>query len=159
EGELLTVHALRRAHQQVLIRRRWRQLEQLLEETEHRCELLLEASRDAIAYVHEGMHIYANEAYRELFGYDDMDELSCMPLVDLVHTQNADDLKRKLKEVSEGKPTSFSAIGEHESGGPFDATLDISTASYEGESCLQIVIRKAAVDNTALQDQVREMAT
>ncbi|MEX0584670.1 MAG: hypothetical protein WEB07_02815, partial [Natronospirillum sp.] len=56
EGELSTVHALRRAHQQVLIRRRWRQLEQLLEETEHRCELLLEASRDAIAYVHEGMH-------------------------------------------------------------------------------------------------------
>ena len=34
-----------------------------LKEAERRCELLLSSSSAAIAYVHEGMHIYANDDY------------------------------------------------------------------------------------------------
>ena len=37
-------------------------------ESEKRCQSLLANSRDAVAYVHEGMHIFANESYMELFG-------------------------------------------------------------------------------------------
>lgn len=152
-------HAVQRAHRQLLIRRRRRELEHMLSEAERRCQLLLEGSRDAIAYVHEGMHIYANEAYRELFGYDDMEELACMPLMDLVFTEKPQQLKAELKKVGKGQETSFKGSGRHESGETFDAMLDISPASWEGESCLQIVIRKAAVDAEALQAKVREMAS
>jgi L-lysine 2,3-aminomutase/DNA-binding NarL/FixJ family response regulator len=35
----------------------------MLVETDRRCQDLLGSSRDAIAYAHEGMHIYANPAY------------------------------------------------------------------------------------------------
>ena len=45
-----------------------------LREAEKRCQLLLDSSVDAIAYVHEGMHIYANRAYLELFGFDDAED-------------------------------------------------------------------------------------
>ena len=45
-------------------RRRRKQAEAALRETEKRCELLLASSRDAIAYIHDGMHIYANAAYK-----------------------------------------------------------------------------------------------
>lgn len=153
------VHAVKRSHAQLLVRRRRRQLEQMLTESERRNQLLLEGSRDAIAYVHEGMHIYANEAYRELFGYDDLDELYSMPLVDLIRTEQSEVLKQQLKKVTAGEPVGFDAIGEHESGETFNARLDISPASYEGEHCLQVVIRKSAVDTTALQEKVREMAS
>ncbi len=43
-------------------RRRRRSAELFLHETEKRNELLLDSSNEAIAYVHEGMHIYANKA-------------------------------------------------------------------------------------------------
>lgn len=153
------VHAVLRAHRNLLSRRRQRELELRLQESQRRCQLLLDESRDAIAYVHEGMHIYANQAYRELFGYDDMEELSCMPLVDLIRTDPPRQLKNELKKVGQGDKTRFRAQGEHESGEPFDATLDISPAAYEGEPCIQIVIRKSNVDAEALQAKVREMAT
>src|SRR5699024_7470295 len=39
-------------------RRRLRRLEVALREVEKRCHALLDNSRDAVAYVHEGMHIY-----------------------------------------------------------------------------------------------------
>ncbi|MCH8550691.1 MAG: EAL domain-containing protein [Natronospirillum sp.] len=152
-------HAILRAHRQLLVRRRRRELEHMLNESERRCQLLLEGSRDAIAYVHEGMHIYANEAYRELFGYDDMEELSCMPLVDLVQTEKPQQLKNELKKVSKGEQAHFQANGQHESGESFEAVLDLSAASWEGEPCLQIVIRKSGVDAAALQAKVQEMAS
>jgi PAS domain-containing protein len=39
-----------------------------MRETERRCDALIASSRDPIAYVHEGMHIRANDAYLEMFG-------------------------------------------------------------------------------------------
>lgn len=153
------VHAVLRSYQQLLVRRRRRQLEQMLTESERRCQLLLDGSRDAIAYVHEGMHIYANEAYRELFGYDDMEDLFSMPIVDLLRTDPPEDLKAQLKKVSSGEKVMFDAVGEHESGETFDAQLEISQASFEGETCIQVVIQNSAVDADALQAKVREMAS
>lgn len=62
--------------------RRQRRLAELsLRETEKRCQLLLDSSVDAIAYVHDGMHIYANRSYIRLFGYEDADDLAAEPMV------------------------------------------------------------------------------
>ena len=43
-------------------------LEKALDEANERAQGLVNSSRDAITYVHEGMHIFANESYLELFG-------------------------------------------------------------------------------------------
>ncbi|MFC3852115.1 EAL domain-containing protein [Salinispirillum marinum] len=153
------VHVVRRAFAQLQIRRQKRTLEHLLTESERRCQLLLNGSKDAIAYVHEGMHIYANDSYRELFGYDDMEELACMPLMDLVHSSPADAIKSELKKVAEGKKVQLNVTGEHESGETFEARLSVSPASYEGEACIQITISKAEVNTEALQARVKELAS
>ena len=63
-------------------RRRRRTLESHLRESEQRCQLLLESSKDAIAYINDGMHIYANQSYMEFLGYDDIDDLICIPVLD-----------------------------------------------------------------------------
>ena len=153
------LHAIKRAFSQLSIRRQKRSLEHMLTESERRCQLLLNGSKDAIAYVHEGMHIYANDTYRELFGYDDMEELSCMPLVDLVSTTPPDALKSQLKKVSTGKTIRLDVEGEHESGERFKARLSVSPASYEGEPCIQITISKEHANNEELQARVREQAS
>ena len=45
-----------------------------LEELQHRYDLLLDSARDSIAYIHEGLHVYANRAYLELLQVTTPDE-------------------------------------------------------------------------------------
>jgi PAS domain-containing protein len=67
-------------------RRSLRRIEAALNESERRCDSLIASSRDPIAYVVDGMHIRANEAYLEMFGYEEFDEIEGLPLLDMVAT-------------------------------------------------------------------------
>jgi len=132
--------------------------EKELHESEKRCQSLLANSKDAVAYVHEGMHIYANEAYLELFGNTDFDELEGMPLIDMVDSNQQGELKQFLREFSQNKNTKNELNLKllHESGESLDGLLEFSRASFEGESCTQILIRSQA-DTTELEQQISYM--
>ncbi len=84
-------------------RRSLRRLEAQVRETERRCDALIESSREPIAYVHEGMHIRANTAYLEMFGYESFDDIEGMSLLDLVAPQHVEGFKQVLKSLSKGE--------------------------------------------------------
>lgn len=130
-----------------------------LKETEKRCQLLLESSVDAIGYVHEGMHIYANPIYMEMFGYDDIEELQCTPIMDLVASEEVSKLKDALKSFKNGKSTDLTTKGQHAEGDTFSIHMDFSSASYEGEPCTQIIIRKDDANNEVLQEKIKEISS
>ncbi|MDZ7809680.1 MAG: PAS domain S-box protein [Arhodomonas sp.] len=77
-------YVVEREHAALQSRRSQRRLEAALRESERRCEALLESSRDAIAYIHDGMHIFANRAYVERFGLSEREEIEGLPLLDLI---------------------------------------------------------------------------
>lgn len=113
-----------------------------LEEAEQRCLLLLEGSNAAIAYVHEGMHIFANATYLEMFGFDDADELLGLPLIDLLEQDTAEALKSVLKQFRqdhEGTTLEFSGKSTH--GDAVQGTMTLAAAEYEGEECIQVTLR------------------
>src|SRR5690606_30933418 len=83
-------------------RRRRRSLDLHLREAEKRCQLLLDSSMDAIAYVSDGMHIYANQTYLDMFGYEDVDDLMGIPLMDTVSDETQEDFKAFFKNFQEG---------------------------------------------------------
>lgn len=66
-------------------------------EVETRHDALLMEASEPIAYVHEGIHTRANPAYARLFGFDEADAVTDMPLMDFVHKDDRDTLKRELK--------------------------------------------------------------
>ncbi len=139
-------------------RRRRKRAEAQLSETEKRCELLLANSRDAIAYIHEGMHIYANHSYLELFGFVSWDELEAMPIMDMISKKNHDSFKDFLKQQSHSPDeTPFDFIGVESTGEEFEGSLSLSRASYDGESCIQVLIANRNVDDEALQEKLREL--
>ena len=78
-------------------RRSLRRLDAQVRETERRCDALIESSRDPIAYVHEGMHIRANPAYLEMFGFEGFEDVEGMSLLDLIAAQHVEGFKRLLK--------------------------------------------------------------
>jgi multidomain signaling protein FimX len=140
---------LRSAGREITARREHRELAALrvqYAEIAERAELLLAASRDAIAYVVDGMHVHVNELYAQLFGYGDVGELESVPLVDLIAAKKQKDFKAALKRyrANPEAQTTIDFTGERADGGQFAGQLVLSTASFEGEPCMQVLVRPAA---------------
>lgn len=138
-----------RAATQFQLRQRLARMEAALQESERRCQLLLDNSRDAIAYVHEGMHLYANASWRERFGIDDPDDIDGLPLMDLVAPASRDDLKtllRNFQSGEEGEQAQQSFDLQALDGTPFEASLRLSTASVDGEPCTQLLLDSSRED-------------
>ena len=140
-------------------RRALRRLEARLRETERRCDALISSSRDPIAYIHEGMHIRANEAYLEMFGFDSFDDIEGLSLLDLVSPQYVNDFKLLLKQLGKGDPppARFELEARSMAGGSFPATLEFATATYEGEACVQVVFRRRDEFDPELAREVEDL--
>jgi diguanylate cyclase (GGDEF)-like protein/PAS domain S-box-containing protein len=139
-------------------RRSLRRLEAQVRETERRCDALIESSRDPIAYVHEGMHIRANTAYLEMFGFESFDDVEGMSLLDLVAPQHVEGFKQLLKGLSKGEapPPRYELEARDINGGAFPAVMEFTSALYEGEPCVQVVLRRQESD-PALAREVEEL--
>lgn len=140
-------------------RRRRRVLESHLRESEQRCQLLLESSKDAIAYVNDGMHIYANQAYMEFLGYDDLDELMCIPLLDTLAPESQDDLRKFMKGFAETREDGMklNGVARRSDERDINITMTVSAATYDGEACIQVVIQPEHND-VELQEKIREIS-
>lgn len=140
-------------------RRSRRAAEVALREAEKRCQLLLDSSVDAITYVHDGMHIYVNRAYVELFGYTDADDIAGMPMIDLIQGSDQAAFKDFLKTYQHSSEAAeLQCGGVRDDGSQFRARMTFSPATYDGEPCTQVVIR-AENDNAELEEKLREISS
>ena len=140
-------------------RRGLRRIEAQMRETERRCDALISSSRDPIAYVHEGMHIRANEAYLEMFGFESFDDVEGISLLDMVAPQHVDGFKQLLKSLSKGEapPPQYQVDARNQDGAVFAATMEFTPATYEGESCLQVVFRRRMEFDPELAREVEDL--
>ena len=137
------LHIVKREVADLKSRKGMRRTEQMLHESEKRARSLIDSSRDAIAYVHDGMHIYANQAYLEMFGYDSLDDVEGMPILDMVGSEDHAKLKDFLRNYAKGqsKEDSLNIQAKHTDGHTFETAMEFARASMEGEACTQIIIR------------------
>ena len=144
-------------------RRAVRRLEGALREANRRCDALLDSSRDPIAYVHEGVHVRANQAYLDMLGFESFDEIEGQTLLDLVGDGEAEDFRALLRRVARGEPPPprLELSLKRADGGMFDAALEFSDAAFEGERCLQISVRRQqqVVDAKLLEQLQRDATT
>ncbi|MGH8038215.1 MAG: EAL domain-containing protein [Stenotrophomonas sp.] len=140
-------------------RRGLRRIEAQMRETERRCDALISSSRDPIAYVHEGMHIRANEAYLEMFGYESFEDVEGISLLDMVAPQHVEGFKQLLKSLSKGEapPPQYQVDARNQDGAVFAATMEFTPATYEGESCLQVVFRRRMEFDPELAREVEDL--
>jgi len=117
--------------------------QQYLEELEHRYHLLLDSSRDAIAYVHEGLHVYTNRAYLEALGMKDDTEVTGLSLLEMLDAGETN-LKTFFKGLSKGQfPTGALEVNvSRPDGTQFEAKLVFSPARFDGEDCIQMMMQR-----------------
>lgn len=150
---------VQREFEDLQARRGLRTLEARIRETERRCDALIESSRDPIAYVHEGMHIRANSAYLDIFGYESFEDIEPISLLDMVAPADVASFKTLLKQISKGDaPPRHNLQMRDSQGAIFPAVMEFTPAQYEGEPCLQLIIRRQELDlDPALAQEVEEL--
>ncbi len=129
------------------------EFKQAYQESEKRCRSLLDSSRDAIAYIHDGMHIYSNNVYVEKFGFEDSDDLEGLPILDLVAIDEHPRFKEFLTNY--GKQAGEENVDircERDDGTEFEAAMEFSPASIDGEACTQVIIREQSVSQEVINE-------
>lgn len=141
-------------------RRRRRVLESHLREAEQRCQLLLESSKDAIAYINDGMHIYANQSYMEFLGYDDIEDLICIPVLDTLNPESQDKYKEFMKSFTESGEDgmTLTCTARRSDDQELNVVMSVSAATYDGEACTQIVLQPEHSD-AELEEKLRQISS
>ena len=134
--------------------------EEKFHESEKRARILMESSRDAIAYVHEGMHIFANSSYLEMFGFDSLDEIEGTPIMDMVAPEDHTEFKDFLRNYSKNdkQEGTLETHGLLPDGKTFNAEMEFTSASIDGEPCTQIIIRSQAANSAELEQKLNYLS-
>jgi len=128
-------------------------------ESESRTQALLENTQEAIAYIHEGLHAYANPAYLRLFGYERKEDLAHIQLLHMVPPTYRDALKSVLRRsIRSGKAIEpVELIGVRVNGSTFPIFLECAPTRMNDEPCTQIIVRDATPDKQVHNQQLEDL--
>lgn len=145
-------------HNNLLTRQQLKKIKDILSESEQRADILIKNSKSAVAYIDEGIHIFANNPYLELFGFEDMNDILGVPVIDLIAGgDNVKGFKQFLKRFDKGNrdQVEFEFESRRLDGSTFEAKLQLAAASLEGQPVTQIIIQQnQGVDAVEIAKQV-----
>jgi PAS domain-containing protein len=125
------------------IKQDFRNCKHLLGVAELRCHWLVDYSWEAIAYISQGMHLYANNAYVTLFGFEGMAEVRSMPVAQLAEAAERKAFESMSKAADVGnKPSNRLLITLRTLDGErMRAEVRFIPAVLKGKRCTQLHVR------------------
>lgn len=125
------------------IKHDFRHCKHLLGVAELRCHWLVDYSWEAIAYISQGMHLYANNAYVTLFGFEGLAEVRSMPVAQLVDPAERKTFEAMGKAADVGsKPSNRLLITLRTLDGErLRAEIRFIPAVLKGKRCTQLHVR------------------
>ncbi len=157
DNETQVVMCIRLLHDNLRDRRRITTLQQVLTDAEQRANLLIKNSKSAVAYIDQGIHIFANEPYLQMFNFETMDDIIGVPVIDLIAgADDVKDFKQFLRQFDKGnrEQVEFTANSQTKDGQSFEIKLQLATASFEGEPVTQIIIQQGAQNSADIDKQL-----
>lgn len=142
-------------------RQQRRRADHKLKEAERRSQQLLDSSRDALAFVQDGMYLYANQSFAERFGYEDRDEIECMPVIDMVCEDDQQRVKQFLKDFTlkgddaERSHLNFRAQTQDDT--VVEVSVSVANAVYDEEPCIEFMISAQQADSELLQAELQKI--
>lgn len=115
-----------------------------MEELQSLHQLLLHSAGEAITYLHEGLHIRANDAYLDCMGVTDADALAGLSALELMRSERGD-LRQVFRDMARGSfPEHPLAVTvEPPQGAAFTATVAFAPTRLEQEDCVQMILRRS----------------
>ena len=112
---------------------------------EQRANVLIKNSKSAVAYIDQGIHIFANDPYLQLFGFETMNDIIGIPVIDLIAGgDNVKAFKQFLRQFDKGdrKDVEFNFESRRTDDSTFAAKLQLAVATLDGEPVTQIIIQQ-----------------
>ncbi len=130
-------------------------------ELERRNKALLDSSRDGIAYLQDGMYLYANDSFAEILGQENREDVEFMSLIDNVVTDDHQRIKKVLKDFAlqkedkHSQQVDFTVILQDGSNKPISAELFLG--EHEGESCTQILVQAKLENHKLIEAELQNI--
>ncbi len=134
-----------------------RKLRTIISDAEQRANILIKNSKSAVAYIEQGIHIFANEPYLEMFGYESMEDLMGVPVIDVFSSgAGVQEFKQFLKRFEKGNrdEVEFKFESKRTDNSTFSAKLQLASATYDGQPVTQVIIQH----DTGLDGDPSELA-
>jgi diguanylate cyclase (GGDEF)-like protein len=126
----------------IQLQHRVSELESTLREKEARCISLTEDSRNAIAYIHEGIHVYTNSSSTNLLGFDNDDEIIGTPLLNWIDLHHNAILTKLLRNpFASHDITNIKVKLILDNAEPVEADMEFSAVKHDNRLCTQITVR------------------
>ena len=109
---------------------------------EKRHQAMMDSSNTALAYIQEGMHLYCNKSYAQIFQMSDYQSLQHSPLIDLFDKDNRGLLKNALNKKLDSELEL--TINHQHNGNTSDVaefSLVFTPVNYNGQDCLQLIVK------------------
>lgn len=145
--------------QYVKSKRQLQNLRLILKESERRANILIQNSKSAVAYIDQGVHIFANEPYLQMFGYKAMQDIIGVPVVDLIAGgDNVKGFKQFLRKFDKGdrSQVEFEFESKRTDGSIFASKLQLAAATLEGEPVTQMIIQQNNANDAELAKKLAE---
>lgn len=145
EKEIQVVMAICLQHANLRSLRQLSTLRHVLSEAEQRANILIKNSKSAVAYIDQGIHIFANDPYLKLFNIESMDEIIGLPVIDFIAGgDSVKGFKEFLRQFDKGsrEQVEFNFESRRLDGSTFEAKLQLAAATLDGEPVTQIIIQQ-----------------
>lgn len=145
DEEMAVVMSICLQHDNLRSRRELKALRHVVSEAEQRANVLIKNSKSAVAYIDQGIHIFANDPYLQLFGFKSLNEVIGVPIIDLIAGgDNVKGFKQFLRQFDKGnrQEVEFKFESLRTDGSTFEAKLQLATATLEGEPVTQVIIQQ-----------------
>ncbi|MBE8608984.1 EAL domain-containing protein [Psychrobacter sp. FME2] len=145
DQEMAVVMSICLQHDNLRSRRELRTLRHVLSEAEQRANVLIKNSKSAVAYIDQGIHIFANDPYLQLFGFESINDAIGVPVVDLIAGgDNVKGFKQFLRQFDKGsrQEVEFNFESKRMDGSTFEAKLQLAAATLDGEPVTQVIIQQ-----------------
>ena len=145
DEEMAVVMSICLQHDNLRSRRELKALKHVISEAEQRANVLIKNSKSAVAYIDQGIHIFANDPYLQLFGFNSLNEVIGVPIIDLIAGgDNVKGFKQFLRQFDKGnrQEVEFKFESLRTDGSTFEAKLQLASATLEGEPVTQVIIQQ-----------------
>lgn len=157
EKETQVIMAICLQHANLRCRRQLQTLQHVLSEAEQRANILIKNSKSAVAYIDQGIHIFANDPYLKLFNFESMDEIIGLPVIDLIAGGDSiKEFKDFLRQFDKGnrEQVEFNFESRRLDGTTFEAKLQLAAATLDGEPVTQIIIQQSGANSAEIAQRL-----
>jgi len=136
-----------------------KQAESELRESEERYRTAIEHCNDGVALVKGGRHIYVNQKFLEIFGYDTPEEVIGKTHSVTVHPDDLEMVveRNRKRERGESVPLRYEFKGIQKDGTPIYIEISAARVTFQGESVTLAYFRDVT-ERKRLEEKLRTMS-